>query len=101
MPQGKSAWKVRDGVEEERDKYYGGFQQVGENYLFKSKDSAKLVIICLFFFGWNYFAGPKGEKQSPKAKNARARGETRKKSTKKAKNKRKALNERGNTAAPC
>jgi hypothetical protein len=100
LPQGKSAWKVRDGIGEERDKYYGGFQQVGEDYLFKSKDTAKLVNI-FFFFGWIVFCRAQRGKTEPKGKKRQGQRGDAKKKPKKAKKKRKALNERGNTAAPC
>jgi hypothetical protein len=85
LPQGKSAWKVRDGIGEERDKYYGGFQQVGEDYLFKSKDSAKLVNIC-FFFGLDcVLQGPKGKNRAYRQKTPGPEGRREKKAQKKPK----------------
>jgi hypothetical protein len=85
LPQGKSAWKVRDGIGEERDKYYGGFQQVGEDYLFNSKDSAKLVNICFFFWNGLCFAGPKRENRAHRQKTPGPEGRREKKAQKKPK----------------
>lgn len=80
LSKGESAWEERGVGGGERDKYYGGFQQVGEDYLFKAKDSAKLVNGFFFFWIGSWFGGERETQTGPRReKTPRARGETRKK----------------------